>query len=336
MSPLLDATGLYDRRIDHASSFNGSWTIVMYHRVIEDAARDPFRLGMCVMVDRFEQQIRYLCQQFNIISMSSAMQRLRAGEALPQRALSVTFDDGYLDNLTRAMPILQRYQVPFSVYVPTGDIEEGRMLWWDRAIAALAGTRRTELDLQEVGLSQESVVRSLQGVSAAANAEDILERLWAMQPAAAEACVKRLERWLSPVKLDVLEAQRLSVAQLQEMHRQGVEIGAHSISHANLAFCDDATVHAEVSLCREKLEGWLQTPVLGFAYPGGRLDERTQAAVQLAGYAYGLSTDTGLNRPPHVPHRLLRIGMPDAELPDFRRSVGAALMRGQAEGHVRF
>jgi hypothetical protein len=53
-SPVIDRFGIYQRRIDRLTAEPGAWTIVMYHRVIADAAADPFRLGMCVTRERFE------------------------------------------------------------------------------------------------------------------------------------------------------------------------------------------------------------------------------------------------------------------------------------------
>ncbi|MFN9450772.1 MAG: polysaccharide deacetylase family protein [Rubrivivax sp.] len=335
LSPVLDATGLYDRRIKHACREPETWAIVMYHRVIDDPASDPFQLGMCVSRERFERQIRYLCQRFNIISMADGFKRHAMGQPLPRRALSVTFDDGYLDNLTCALPILQRHGVPFSVYVPTGGMLEGEPLWWDRAITALAGTHRLELDLQELGLSESSDVRSLRGVFAPETAEAILDRLWSLPPAACADSLERLERALAPLRSSAAKAPRLSIDQLRELHRQGVEIGAHSVSHPNLTLLDAARCRHEVVHGRQQLEDWLQTDVVGFAYPGGRINEVSHAAVVEAGFGYGLSTDTGLNRAPLQRHQLLRIGMPDAHLADFRRSVGSALTLGHSQQHVR-
>jgi peptidoglycan/xylan/chitin deacetylase (PgdA/CDA1 family) len=335
-SPMLDATGLYERRIQRAVSEPSSWTIVMYHRVIEDPARDPFRLGMCVLRDRFERQIRYLTERFAVLTVGEAIGRLSRGEPLPARSLSITFDDGYLDTLTRALPVLQRYGAACSVYVPTGGLEEGQLLWWDRVIAALASTRRTELDLQEVGLTKRSHLIGLHGVTAANHAEDVLNRLWALPATEQEACVDRIEQWLSPQANGLLHAQRLSVQDLQTLHRQGVEIGAHSVNHPNLALAETSRLQHELHAGRQQLQSWLQSPVSGFAYPGGHLDTAAVQAVAEAGYSYALTTQAGINRTPHDSLRLSRIGMPDAEVPDFRRSFSAALSRGLGYQHVRF
>ena len=337
VSPMLDATGIYGRRIERISAEPGAWTIVMYHRVIENPAKDPFRLGMCVMRDRFERQIRYLRANFDIIGVGEAAQRLARGESLPARALSVTFDDGYLDNLTRALPVMQRYDVPFTVFVPTGDLDTGRMLWWDRVIAVLASTRRSEIDLLDLGLTNHSELLSLKGVSAAANAERVLDLLWSRDRPECERSIEYIERLLGPCDTrQALHAQRLSPAQVQELRRQGVEIGAHSVSHPNLALADEDSVRSELLQSRLMLEELLQEPVTGFAYPGGRLQATAQRLSRELGFVYALSTIPGTNMPDYEMSRLRRIGMPDTELPDFRRAFSGALERGVADGHLRF
>ncbi|MBL8331304.1 MAG: polysaccharide deacetylase family protein [Rubrivivax sp.] len=336
VSPMLDATGIYGRRIEQVSAEPGAWAIVMYHRVIDDPAQDPFQLGMCVMRDRFERQIRYLRSTFNILTVSEAMRRLDLGEPLPERALSVTFDDGYLDNLTRALPVMQRYDVPFSVYVPTGGLEEGTMLWWDRVVALLAGTRRFELDLRDVGLALQSEPLSLRGVTAAANAERVLDLLWSLDRPECERCIALLEQVLGPVDGRATRAERLSPEQVRELRRQGVEIGAHSVTHPNLALADEATARSEMLQSRRTLESLLQEPVSGFAYPGGRLQTTAQRLSRELGFSYALATLPGTNRPDYERSRLRRIGMPDAELPDFRRAFSGALERGIADAHLRF
>lgn len=336
VSPLLDATGLYQSRIGRVASAPGAWTIVMYHRVIDDPAMDPFQLGMCVMRDRFERQIRYLSSHFEIIGVGDAMRRLREGQPLPARALSITFDDGYLDNLTRALPVMQRYRAPFSLYVPTGGLDEGQMLWWDRVIALLAGTSRQELDLADVGLTPHSEIVSLKGVLAPAAAERVLDLLWSVCPATGGQVIAELERALGPARGLTLGAARLSPQQIRDLRREGVEIGAHSVSHPNLELTDESAARHEMQVSRQTLEDLLQEPVTGFAYPGGRMHRVAQRLTRELGFGYALSTVSGINAPDYEATRLRRIGMPDAELPDFRRAFSLALLRGLSDTSLRF
>lgn len=336
ISPLVDATGLYERRIHEAVAVPGGWTIAMYHRVIDDAALDPFGLGMCVMRDRFEQQMRYLRSAFNILSVGEAVRRLEAGEALPERCLSITFDDGYLDNLTHAMPVLEGLQVPFTIYVPTGGLDAGEMLWWDRVIATMAATDKPALDLAEAGLSATPEPVPLTGLARAAAVDRVLDQLWALDMPAATAAVDRIERVLGSSGREKTLARRLSPAQVRDLHRRGVEIGAHSVHHPNLSLACDELSRREMQESRRYLEALLQAPVTGFAYPGGRMRSVTARIAQEVGFAYALSTDTGVNQPPHDRLRLKRIGMPDAGLADFRRAFSGALLRNRADLDRRF
>jgi peptidoglycan/xylan/chitin deacetylase (PgdA/CDA1 family) len=336
VSPMMDATGFYGRRMHRVVDMPGTWTIVMYHRVIEDRSLDPFELGMCVLRERFERQIRYLRSHFSILTVGEAVRRVAAGRPLPRRALSITFDDGYLDNLTVALPVLQRHRVPFSLYVPTGGLDDGQPLWWDRVIAALACTEHADIDLQEVGLAGEPARLPLKGVYAADSAERILALLWSLDSLSCEDCVERIARVLGPFDASRLRAERLSPPQLLELRRRGVEIGAHSVHHGNLELACAEDVRSEMHDSRTWLENLLQERVPGFAYPAGRFNNDALRLSRELGFDYALSTQSGANPPPLDLMFLHRIGMPDTDLADFRRAFSAALLRTQVDNHLHF
>jgi len=334
VSPIVDATGYYARRIATATAAPGGWTVVMYHRVIEDQALDPFGLGMCVERGRFEQQVRYFKSNFSVIAVGEVVRRMDAGEPLPDRALSVTFDDGYLDNLTTALPILKSHGLPFTVYVPTGGLEAGEMLWWDRAIGAMACTDRQELDLASVGLSNVEERCSLAGLARGTTVDRVLDLLWSLDHGRVLTAVERLEQVLAARDTQRVAARRLTPEQVRELHRHGVDIGAHSVNHPNLSLADVPAARKEMVDSRNYLENLLQQPVHGFAYPGGRMLDATAAVAREVGFAYAMSTVTAINAPPYDLFELCRIGMPNAGLADFRRAFSGALSRaGQVASH---
>jgi peptidoglycan/xylan/chitin deacetylase (PgdA/CDA1 family) len=79
-------------------------TVLIFHRV--HAATDPLFPNETT-ADTFEAQLRWVSEWFNVMPLGAAVDALAEG-ALPERPLSVTFDDGYADNCTVALPILKR------------------------------------------------------------------------------------------------------------------------------------------------------------------------------------------------------------------------------------
>ncbi|MGH8018683.1 MAG: polysaccharide deacetylase family protein [Opitutaceae bacterium] len=100
---------------------------LVYHRVC-DTALDPLLLG--VSPDHFAAQMRVLRERCVPLAVSEFAARAVAG-SLPERAVCVTFDDGYADNLHTAQPILAAHDVPACIFVSTGLVARGREAWWD-------------------------------------------------------------------------------------------------------------------------------------------------------------------------------------------------------------
>lgn len=95
------------------STFSPGLRILMYHRVARLAAYDQ----LTVSPERFDQQMRELAAH-KVVSLEAGLQALRAGP-LREPLFAVTFDDGYLDNLTEALPILERHRIPATIFVTT-------------------------------------------------------------------------------------------------------------------------------------------------------------------------------------------------------------------------
>ncbi len=87
----------------------------------------------------------------------------------------------------------------------------------------------------------------------------------------------------------------LSREQIRELHRHGVRIGSHSLTHASLPNCSDAELARELGESKLRLEDLLGAPVTSFAYPWGKVDGRVRVAVAEAGYELGMSCEPGLN-----------------------------------------
>ncbi len=110
----------------------------MYHRVDVDRPADAVGRQLTVSPGQFEEQLAYLkAQGIRGISMAEMARRLRLGLSL-DRAVVITFDDGYADQYEYAVPLLRRYGDSATFYIITGNVGDGRHVSWAQLQSMLA------------------------------------------------------------------------------------------------------------------------------------------------------------------------------------------------------
>jgi peptidoglycan/xylan/chitin deacetylase (PgdA/CDA1 family) len=266
-------------------------SILIYHRVLP--AFDPLRPGE-VVAAIFERQMRFLSRHFSVLPLIEAVERLKRGK-LPPRACCVSFDDGYADNLTVALPILERHRLPATVFVATGYLDGGRM-FNDAVIDAIGRATGATLDLRELGLGQHplATVEERRATVAA-----VLDQIKYRPPAEREASVQKLIKLADCGALphDIM----LTSAQVGELSLRGIEIGGHTVAHTILTTLDDQRARQELAQGKQQLESITGKPVRAFAYPNGR-PQRDYAARHVAmarevGFDLAVSTASGVANP---------------------------------------
>jgi peptidoglycan/xylan/chitin deacetylase (PgdA/CDA1 family) len=185
------------------------------------------------------------------------------------------------------------------------------------------------VDLAKLGLAGETRELPLSRLHRGESLEHLLELLWDGAPGDVPDVVQRIEATLGPGAEHLLPA-RLSPQEIASLHARGVEIGAHSVSHRNLALMNDTEVRAEMKTSKTYLETLCQDQIAGFAYPAGKSTEAVKEAARAGGFTYALTTARGLNRAVFDPFNLMRIGMPDSSVADFKRCLGTIARLAQA------
>jgi peptidoglycan/xylan/chitin deacetylase (PgdA/CDA1 family) len=240
----------------------GRLSIVIFHRVRQQLdSLLPDDPDVC----RFNDICRWLADWYLVLPLDEAVERLARG-ALPARALSITFDDGYADNHDLAMPILLSHGLCATFFIATGFIDGGRM-WNDTVVESVRRCVRPELDLSGLGLPMIGRV-DLSTLDARRHA---LQRLLAatkyLPPPARQAAVEQIaER--ADVKLP--DNLMMSSAQVQALAACGMQIGAHTVSHPVLARLDEVSSRQEMERSKSDLQALTGGPVTLFAYPNGK------------------------------------------------------------------
>lgn len=266
-------------------------TIFAYHRVLPEP--DLLRPGE-VVAEAFEKQIHFLFRNFSVLPLREAASRLKQGN-LPARACCITFDDGYADNLTVALPILEKYQLPATVFVATGYLD-GQRMFNDAVIDIVAASPQAWLDLEELDLGRHRL-ESIDNRQAAITA--ILKRFRYRSPETREADLARMLDIAACGSLP--EGTMLNRTQVKELAERGVEIGGHTVTHPILVAVSDERAQAEIVAGKQELEAITNKPVKVFAYPNGKPHSdyaaRHVAMARSAGFELAVTTTNGVATP---------------------------------------
>jgi peptidoglycan/xylan/chitin deacetylase (PgdA/CDA1 family) len=275
--------------------------ILMFHR-IADPPCDPWALTVSPL--RFEEQMRALRAWSIPLSMTEFVRRLEDG-TLPALAVAVTFDDGYVDNLRVAKPILEKVGVPATVFLTTGFLGQQKEFWWDE-LARLILVRR-EAARGALVIGGRTVPVHLPAMPEGAKPRSTW-RTWE-RPRTARECLY-VELWKALQLLDH-RARDLGMHDVRQLFGRdsasaddfpmtaedvkrliagpGIEIGAHSKTHPPLSTLGLTERRSEIQESRTACEELTGTPIEGFAYPHGDLDAVTMDLVRDSGFHWACS-----------------------------------------------
>lgn len=241
------------------SGNRGQLSILIYHRVLPEP---DLMLHDEIDENVFRIHMDALATGFNMLPLSEAVERLRAG-TLPTRAACITFDDGYANNITVALPILQERSLPACFFIAT-EFLDGGCMWNDIVIESFRKTQKSLVDLREVGLD----IYSLDGIDDRPSVmRKLLTKLKRLNPDLRTAAVDRL---LAESDVRRPEGLMMTPAQVRSLVSAGMEIGGHTISHPILSTLNAKQARAEIEGGRERLAAITGKPVKLFAYPNGR------------------------------------------------------------------
>jgi peptidoglycan/xylan/chitin deacetylase (PgdA/CDA1 family) len=304
--------------------------VLNYHRVAE-LPGDPY--GLCVRPQRFAEQLQALCDHARPMRLQDLTAALARGR-VPRRAVAVTFDDGYADNLHNARPLLERHAVPATMFITTGAVEADREFWWDELEQLLlqAGSLPETLEWQVNGTPNRF---ELAGAAVYTEAEQQAHRNWNLarqdNPSRRHEIFRTLYYQLRPLPLaDKQQAlnqlagrigrkpsvrathRGLSRDEVIRLAEGGlVEIGAHTVSHTPLTTLPAAAQRREIEGSKEFLEELLGHAVTSFAYPHGLFAPETAAIARDSGFRCACATRPGAVRRGADPFALPRMLVQD-------------------------
>jgi peptidoglycan/xylan/chitin deacetylase (PgdA/CDA1 family) len=235
-------------------------TILNYHRVTKKPARfDEYSINSA----EFDWQMRLLSKVFNVISIEQAASFLEGGE-IPRRAVVMTFDDGYLDNLTQALPILKKYNVPATIYVAGDAIKTGR-IWNEEVCHVVMQSNANELDCSELGLG-------LLPVKTEQEKKQTIEQLIVLlKNQRTEKRNAYLTLLYNISNTNEVARYMLSENDLRILAKEPIiTIGCHTMNHPMLSYISTDAAKADITESLNYLKQLLGVSIEHFAYPYGK------------------------------------------------------------------
>ncbi|GAC15102.1 polysaccharide deacetylase family protein [Aliiglaciecola lipolytica] len=271
-------------------------SILIYHQVLPEF--DPMR-PYEMYAEVFEQQLKWLQENFVLLTLKQAVEMLEQNR-LPKNAAVITFDDGYENNASVALPILKKHDVVATFFIAS-DFLNGGTMWNDIVIEFVRNWPTEKLILEEFPEEYYPTSNINEKYS---SAEKILLKLKYLPFQERTRIIQRLKPLASPKGL------MMSDTQVIELHTSGMEIGGHTCSHPILAKLDESNARQQISENKHYLESLLKQPLFSFAYPNGKPQHdylpRDVNLVKELGYACAVSTANGVSTRNTDRYQLLR------------------------------
>jgi len=299
-------------RILHLAGFFRLWlryhpksiTILMLHGVMDDEDKvshwHPFRSYLSRR--KLDETLVLLSQYYSFISMDEALVLLESDHPLEKQYCVITFDDGLRNNLTHALPILRRYQVPAIMYLVTDQIEREEPYWFDRLDYALQQSAAKINSIKVFGKAIDIVNN---------NRKELKETFLRIKNAAYKTqhsyaeihrellrVIVELEAQSGKSLLDIYQDDPWSkVASWSDIEsaasEQDILIGSHTVDHSLLGMISDEEMKYQLKASKETLEQHTGKPCLHFCYPNGSLNPKAPEYLKLVGYKSAVTTDPG-------------------------------------------
>jgi peptidoglycan/xylan/chitin deacetylase (PgdA/CDA1 family) len=245
-----------------SSPWKGKGAILMYHRVLPDEEiNEDYEIGLAVTKSNFEKQIKTLSSNYKIVSMDEFVNNLDKKDS--EFMVSVTFDDGYKDNLLHALPVLENYKIPATIYIATRFLENHVTMWWYELKSIIEQKSVLEFEYQNKNFFYElndfkqkkSTFEKIRKIFLYLTSKQQLELLNIISKNNNRKNFSNI--CLNKEELKVLDKNPL------------ITIGSHTHNHVNLKMLSEEEILKEIKTSLEILKDLLGHDISHFSYPYG-------------------------------------------------------------------
>ena len=280
--------------------------ICMYHYIRDlNHSRYPEIKGLDVKL--FQKQIAFMSHHFNIVRMEQVLEAIKGNALLPDNALLLTFDDGYIDNYTYAMPILEENAFQGSFFIPGKTFATHQLLDVNKIHYILASANINNLlrDVKERinfyrGTEYDIVPTELRWEKyAIANRYDNKETIFIkrmLQTVLPEILRNRISSDLFEKYVGISEEKLsyelyMTEGQIKTMKRHGMFIGVHGYDHYWLGNLPEDKMKKDIDLAMDTMSPFIDPKCWVMNYPYGNYNNKVLEYISNQGAVAGLTTE---------------------------------------------
>jgi len=299
LSTIADNTGILSYMLNKSAINSG--LILMYHRIIEPCETNQLlEPGMYVTPKTLESHILYLKNYYKISTFKEFVSRYKEDVKMNMRPFCVlTFDDGWYDFYKNVYPLIKKYKIPATVFLPTSFIGTENWFWTDRLAHLISKCGETILlDAMRSGIRNPLArqVNQLRG-SPHTRLNKAIRILKSFSNESIEKTLSDLSM-IWGITSNPPGRAFLSWGEVEELFQSGfVEFGSHTASHQILPGLDDESIKYELDSSKNELisKRVIDPDFIPFCYPNGSMDKRIVKKVREVGYGAAVTTMPGWN-----------------------------------------
>lgn len=281
----------------------------MYHRIAQPES-DVWEIS--VSEENFENQLQILKEKYKVVSLETLIEGVENGR-IADKSIAITFDDGYLDNYLVAKPLLEKYQLPATFFICSGNIESNRKFWWDeleqlilfnKSLPNLLSVEingvnvdydlKGEAELDEELIQKHKSWKACSEPSPTKRSElfyKIWEKLKLLTHDQQQECLAKLRSWAA-VDSSFTQFPTITKKQISDLAISSLfHIQAHTVSHPSLPYHSEDFQKNEMETNVGGLKKITGKRVEFIAYPFGNYNEITKHIAQEIGFKAAFTTD---------------------------------------------
>ena len=300
--------------------FRNRVMILMIHGVMdEESGAEWTPLVQRLPRQKLDERIGALSRHYEFISLQEAANMIAGRIPIRRNCLVLTFDDGYRNNLTHALPVLRRYDAPATFFVATSHVDGGEPFWFDRIDYALQHSNGDPIEARVFGRTvsfsttdRSSLRSSYKRLRDWAKGIPYSDKEFLKEM---EGLATRLETAAGSSLADVFEcddwSEILTWSEIRTLGEFKVTIGSHTVDHIRLGKVDIGDIREQLSESKRTIERQTNRPCDQLSYPNGDYNDETMELARAIGYTCAVTTEDGANAVGDDVMALRRIAIPD-------------------------